>query len=613
MTQPAEGALWATPDAPAGSGRTPARHGRRRPRRRGPVVALVLTVLVLAVVAAAASLAYDAIRAREALELARGDVRTLQDRVVAGDVDGAGAVLPQLQERARTAYERTHGPLWRVAAALPRVGADVEAVRTLSAVVDGLAADALPALMQATTVVDPVSLAPVDGRLDVAPIAAVAPQVVAADAAVQDARAALEAVDTSALVGVVADAVVQLRAQVTDVAMTTATAARAVSLLPPVLGADGPREYLLLVQNNAEQRATGGIPGTVVHLRAEAGAVTLVGQRSGGSLAGLAEPVLPLTPAEDALFGPLLATDMRDVTFTPDFPRSAALAREIWLREVGGTVDGVLSIDPGALAHVLGATGPVEVGSGLTLTADNAVETLLSTVYLEIEDPERQDELFAATAGAVFGAVVDGQGEAPAVIDALARGAREGRVMFWSVHPEEQARLAGTVLSGELRGSAGGSGVVGVYLNDGTEAKMGYYVDLDVTGTATACAADGSQTLQVTVRLSSAAPADAASLPEYVTGAGAVVPPGQVRTNVLFYAPEGGRIESSRVNSAEVGAFAQIHDGLGVESRTFTLEPGQTVTVELDVRTAPGDANNATLRHTPTARQNGPVFIPSAC
>jgi hypothetical protein len=430
---------------------------------------------------------------------------------------------------------------------------------------------------------------------------------------VQDARAALDGVDTAELLGVVGDAVVQLRGQVTDVALTTATAARAVQLLPPLLGADGPREYLLLVQNNAEPRATGGIPGTVVHLRAEAGAVSLVEQRSGVSLAGLTEPVLPLTPAEDALFGPLLATDMRDVTFTPDFPRSAALAREIWLREVGGTVDGVLSIDPGALAHLLGATGPVEIGSGLTLTAENAVETLLSTVYLEIEDPEQQDELFAATAGAVFGAVVGGQGEAPAVIDALAQGAREGRVMFWSARPEEQARVAGTVLSGELRGSAGGSGIVGVYLNDGTEAKMGYYLDLDVTGTATACAADGSQTLQVTVRLTSAAPADAADLPDYVTGGGAVVPHGQVRTNVLLYAPEGGRIESTRVNSTEAGAFAQLHDGLGVESRTFTLEPGQTVTVEMDVRTAPGQSGNATSRHTPTARQSGPVIIPSAC
>ncbi|MGW6132154.1 DUF4012 domain-containing protein [Cellulomonas sp. NPDC055163] len=576
-------------------------------------MALALALGVLVVVAAVLSLGYDALRAREALELARADVRTLQDRVVAGDVDGAAAVLPRLQERAGTAYDRTHGPLWGAAARLPWVGSDVQAVRTVSAVVDGLARDALPALMQATTVVDPASLAPVDGRLDLAPISAVAPQVVAADAAVQRAREDLDAVDTDELRGLVAGPVLQLREQVADVAMTTATAARAVTLLPSMLGGAGPREYLLLVQNNAEQRATGGIPGIVVHLRADAGAVTIVGQRSGGSLAGLAEPVLPLTPAEDALFGPLLATDVRDVTFTPDFTRSAALAREIWLREVGGTVDGVVSIDPGALAHVLAATGPVDVERGVTLTAENAVETLLSTVYLEIPQATRQDAFFASAAGAVFGAVVDGQGEAPAVVDALARGAREGRLLVWSAHEEEQARLTGTVLSGELRGSDGASATVGVYLNDGTEAKMGYYVDLDVTGTALACSPDGRQSLLVTVDLTSNAPADAAGLPAYVTGDGAVVEPGLVRTNVLVYAPAGGRLEATRVNSTPAPAFAQVHDGLGVESRTFTLEPGQRTTLEIEVRTAPGQAKNATIRHTPTARQNGPVAIPSAC
>lgn len=615
MTDAAEGSLWGEPDAGGPRRRQPERHRRRRRggRRRGRAVVLVVAALLLGLVAAAVSLAYDAVRAREALELARADVRALQERVVAGDVDGAAAVLPQLQERAGTAYDRTHGPLWALAARLPWAGPNVDAVRTLSAVVDGLARDALPALMQATTVVDPASLAPQDGRLDVAPIAAVAPQVVAADAAVQDARSSLEDVDTGELLGLVADPVLELRDQVADVAMTTATAARAVRLIPPMLGADGPRDYLLLVQNNAEQRATGGIPGTVVHLRAEGGAVTIVEQRSGGSLAGLREPVLPLTPPEEALFGPLLATDMRDVTFTPDFPRSAALAREIWLREVGGTVDGVLSIDPGALAHVLRATGPVEVADGVTLTADNAVETLLSTVYREIEEPDDQDAFFAATAASVFGAVVAGQGEAPAVIDGLAQAAREGRLMVWSAREEEQAGLAGTVLSGELRGSDGSSAVVGVYLNDGTEAKMGYYVDLGITGEATGCAADGSQSLRVTVDLASAAPADAADLPGYVTGAGAVVPAGQVRTNVLVYAPAGGGIESSRVNSAGAGTFAQVHDGLGVESRTFTLEPGQNVTLELDVRTGPEQSGNATIRSTPTARGSGPLLVPSAC
>ena len=110
-------------------------------------MSLALGTLVLLLVAAAASLAYDAVRAKDVLELARGDVRSLQGQVESGDGAGASVTLVRLQGRSHTAYARTHGPLWGVAAVLPWIGADVRAVRTVSGVVDSLATDALPALM----------------------------------------------------------------------------------------------------------------------------------------------------------------------------------------------------------------------------------------------------------------------------------------------------------------------------------------------------------------------------------------------------------------------------------------------------------------------------------
>lgn len=568
--------------------------------------------VALLLLGAVASLGFDALRARDAAAAAKTEVRTLQSQVEVGDTAGASATLVGLQAHARTAYLRTHGPLWSAVAVVPWVGADVRAVQTVSSVVDNLAAHVLPSLMQATDLVDPASLAPVHGRVDLAPLVAAAPEVIGADDAVQVAARRLDAIDTGSLVAAVAGPVTELRSQVRDVAATTATAARAVRLIPSMLGADGPRDYLVLVQNNAEPRATGGIPGTVLHLRADHGAVTVVDQRAGATLAGLAKPVLALTPAEDALFGPLLGTDMRDVTFTPDFPRSAALARAIWLSRVGGSIDGVLSVDPGALAHVLGATGPVALPDGTRLTADDAVATLLNSVYVTIAKPAQQDQFFAAASAAVFGAVVSGQGKASAVLEALAQGAREGRVMLWSAHADEQARLTGTVLSGELRGVAGRSPVIGVYLNDGTEAKMGYYLDLAVTGTATACLPDGSQRVHLEVSLTSTAPADAAGLPPYLTGGHAVVPLGEVRTNVLVYAPAGGLIESSRVNSG-AGAFAQIQDGLSVQGRTIDLKPGENTTVTLDILTGKGQTSGTAIRVTPTARGKLPAVIASAC
>ena len=399
----------------------------------------ILTLLLAVVTAVVVWVGVDALKARGELKAAATQVHVLQGQVEKGDRTGAKVTLKSLQAHAATAQAETDGPQWSVVRALPWIGPNVRAVQTVSEVIDGLAVNALPTLMDATSLVDPTTLAPVNGRVDLKPLMKAEPKVVAANSEVQTAARRLDAINPNGLLAAVAAPLADLRAQVAKVALTTATAARAVRLLPPMLGADGPREYLLLVQNNAEQRATGGVP-TLILLRAVDGAVKVVQTRStGGNLANLPKPILPLTASEQALFTNFLGIYMADVTMTPDFPRSGQLARAIWRQQVGTDLDGVLSIDPGALANVLGATGPVKLTSGQSLTATNAAQVLMNTVYLKIIDPVKQDEFFAATAASVFHAMISGQGKPAAIVDALALSAREGRLMVWSAHKSEQA------------------------------------------------------------------------------------------------------------------------------------------------------------------------------
>lgn len=587
-----------------------ARRGRgHRTRRR---ILLGLGVLAAVVVAGLVWVGVDALSARDELKVAATQVRVLQDQVEKGDRTGAAATITSLQGHAGRALARTHGWNWSVVRRLPWIGADVRAVQTVSEVIDRLATGALPSLIDASSLVDPATLAPVDGRVDLAPLQKAAPGVVAADTEVQGAARRLGSVNSAGLLPVIASPLTDLRAQVNQVALTTATAARAVRLLPPMLGADGPRDYLLLVQNNAEQRATGGVP-TLILLRADDGAVRVVATRSaGGDLSGLAKPALPLTDEEVALFGTGLGSYMADVTFTPDFPRSGQLARAIWRQRVGSDLDGVLSIDPGALATMLGATGPVRLSSGEVLTKTNAAQVLMNTVYLKIIDPVKQDEFFAATAASVFRAVVGGQGKPAAMVGALAQSAREGRLLVWSAHPAEQALLSGTVLSGALVGVQGDAPVVGVYLNDGTAAKIGYYLRTDVVATSTQCRPDGSQSLHVTVTLTSTAPADAADLPAYISS-GNVIPKGEVRMNVLLYAPLHGRVDDVRVSSGRPGVFSQTHDGLAVVGRTAQLKPGESLAIDYDVTTGSHQPGIPILRVTPVTFGKNTIKGPSRC
>lgn len=605
----------ATPtDAPTPTDALGARDAAdRSPRRRWPwVIGLIIGVPTIW----GAWLAVDALEARAELSSAAALVGTLQDQILDGDRTGAAATLETLQAYARSARRASTGPHWSAAAVVPWVGPNIQAVQTVADVVDDLATEALPALMDATQIVDPATMAPVDGRVDIAALEEAAPAVVSADAVVADALARLDAVQIDHLWQDVAEPLLQVRDKVADVASSTATAARAVQLIPAMLGADGPRTYLLLVQNNAEVRALGGIPGSVSLLRAEDGGVQILETRNGGSLGDLPEPVVPLTDTEMSLFGEDLAADMRDVTFTPDFPRAAAIAAAIWVQEVGGEVDGVVSVDPGALALLLDAIGPVPLAPGATsdavggeLTAQNAVALLLNTVYLYEPEPAQQDAFFADTAEATLGALLAGQGQGAPAIDALAEAARQGRLMVWSAHADEQALLADTVLSGRLRGDLGESPVVGVFFNDGSRAKMSYYLETNIDVGPARCRPDGSRLVDLTVTLTNTAPADVATLPSYVTGVGDAVPEGEVRTNVLIYAPTDGWVEDVQVVGEEPGVTSQIHEGLAVVGRTTQLAPGGSVTLQAQVVAGPQLPGPVVLRSTPVADGHNAVGV----
>jgi len=572
-------------------------------------VRLGLVAAVVALVASVAWLAWSAIGARDALLAARADVAVLQEHVRAGQLDVARATLVDVQENATLARSRTGGPVWAVAGAVPWFGANVRAVQVVAAAVDDLAQDALPTLVEATAVVDPAALAPVDGRIELGSLEAAAPQIVAANRSVQSSLARLADVDVDSLVPQVAGPVGLLRDQLEDIGADTATAARAARLLPAMLGTDGPRDYLLLVQNNAEPRALGGIPGAVILLRADAGAVELVELRNAsGVLSGLPEPALPLTDVERSLFGEQLAIYMADVTFTPDFPRAAEMAQAIWEQRIGGEIDGVVMIDTGGLAAVLGATGPIGLPpgpvadeAGGSLTADNAVDVLNNTVYRLIEDNVQQDEFYATTGADIFRAALEGAGGTVGTVDALATAARRGQLHVWSADPGEQEQLAGTVLSGELRGVRDESPVIGFYLNDGTGSKIGYYLDADVEVTPGACADDGTRLVDATVTFTSTAPPEVVDMPRYISGSR--LEPGRMRFNVLAYAPQDGLVEHLETSDGRTGGLSQIHDGLFVVARTVELSPGESVQVTYQFRTGKGQTDSPEVRMTPLVHQ----------
>ncbi|HTC70507.1 MAG TPA: DUF4012 domain-containing protein, partial [Acidothermaceae bacterium] len=480
------------------------RHALRRSEHRSALrVALILLLLLIA---ASAWVVYCGLRAKGDLLRAADDVAALQRQAQSGDVAGERTSLASLQREAHSARAETHGPVWRAVQWTPVWGNNATAIATVSSAVDDLAQHALPPLVATSATLDLQALAPHNGRIDLAPIQRAAPAVVGAAAAVERVRDQVASISTSGLLPVVRTSLLTLQSDLAAAATTTSTAARAVTLLPPMLGATGPRTYALLFLNNAELRATGGIPGSWAIVRVSDGAFQIVKQGSAGDIDDHLSGV-PVPPDVAALYTKRPGTFFQDVDMSPSFPTDAALASQMFQQAYGIQVDGVIATDPVALAGLLKATGPVQLPVGGSLTANNAVSLLLSQVYAEILNPAKEDAFFAQAASAVFVALSAGQGDARATVKALSDAAAAGRLTVWSNHPDEEKLLAGTSLEGAMPSTEQPEKpTVGVFLNDGTGAKLDYYLHADVSVAPAASCPAGRVGFHVAVTLTSNVP-----------------------------------------------------------------------------------------------------------
>ncbi|MFC7483852.1 DUF4012 domain-containing protein [Luedemannella flava] len=329
------------------------------------MVAAGLALVLGAGVAGAGWLATDVLAARRHLLASAHLVTELRDRLAAGDRVGAGDAVARLRAETAAARTRTTATPWRLGADLPGMGRDLAVVATIARVLDDLSRRGLPELADVAATLDPAALTPRHGRMDVGPLRRAEPALRVADAAVRRARDEIAAVPVTGLAGPVAAAVAELRAGLTRAAAMTTTGVRAARLLPGMLGADGPRTYLVLFQNLAEARATGGIPGAFAVIRADRGAVRLV--RTGTAARDLRvflPPVARLSETARSLYTERPAIFPADVNVSPDFPTAARLIREMYRLRTGQTVDGVIATDPVALAYLLSATGPLRVSGG---------------------------------------------------------------------------------------------------------------------------------------------------------------------------------------------------------------------------------------------------------
>lgn len=589
-------------------------------RVAGIVFGSLLGVLLVAAIGAAAWIGVRGLEAYGHLRAAETTARETVTQI--SDPSQAAGLIEDLAADTAAARALTSDPIWAAAEHIPWIGPQLHAVSTVAAAADEVAGDALTPLAGVAAKFSIDSFRPAGGKIDTALFAEIAgPARVGADG-VAAASASVSALEDTALLGPVRDAVSEVAGMLETSATATDALARASALLPAMLGADGARDYLVVFQNNAEWRSLGGIVGAMAVIHTDGGAMSMTAQGSSSDFQKFDDAVVALEPEITRIFDTRPGRWIQNVTQVPDFSVSGALAREMWKRETGLEVDGVLALDPVALSYLLQATGPVTLPTGETLTADNAVELLLNDVYERYEDPSDQDAFFAAAAATVFDSLATGSANPSALVTALGRAGDERRLLMWSAVPDDQAVLAETTLAGGLPVSDHDTARFGVYLNDGTGSKMDYYVKPVTTVGWEACTLDArdrtSDAVTLTLTLTNTAPADAAtSLPGYVTGGGGFggatdIAVGTARTIAYLYLPEGYTLtEAARTDPGGFGGG--FHQGLQVLIFSTDLTPGASATATITVRPPEPGAAIVTADVTPTVDPDLPTRIGAEC
>lgn len=137
-------------------------------------------------------------------------------------------------------------------------------------------------------------------------------------------------------------------------------AKKGITLLPILIGTDQPKTYLVLLQNSAELRPTGGFIGSYALITFSEGKLVDLEVKNvyeaDGQLKGHVEPPPALKKYLD-----IANWYLRDVNWSPDFPTTAQKAVWFLEKETGQSVDGVIGINLFVARQLLAAFDEIKL------------------------------------------------------------------------------------------------------------------------------------------------------------------------------------------------------------------------------------------------------------
>lgn len=307
-------------------------------------------------------------------------------------------------------------------------------------------------------------------------------------------------------------------------------------VLPGALGADRAQRYLVAIGNQAEMRASGGAPLSLVMVEFDDGRISIPikGQTSTELFPPLNAPVNWYGPG----LNPFFPGNPRNRPFvvTNTHPNMLYSAQEMAGAWQGGrfpAVDGVVFLDLTAIAAVLDATGPVQSAVYGEVTGEQLGQILLIDAYQEFgqEDAVQRQQANQQLLDELLARLLSGDDLVNAA-QAIASTAPGRHFQLWM----RDARLQQLILD------AGAGGMVespeqgdwaAVYTQNGNQSKVDVFQQRNVLVTVN-LAEDGSARVTQLLTLTNNTPPDRPEGPPERIGYETM----WLKNAYLFYAPD---------------------------------------------------------------------------
>jgi hypothetical protein len=365
--------------------------------------------------------------------------------------------------------------------------------------------------------------------------------------------------------------------EVGDLRAETELAQLALADAPPLLGADGPRRYLVLVGNPAEGRDFGGFVGGWALLQVDGGAISLEESGTPRELYGSEPDRQPPTPA--AYFPPAFL-DMAPGRYTQNWTSSldldviAAAAANLMEVNGRGTIDGVIYADPAALAEFVDLTGPIPVpGTVAEINATNT-EAFFTRDQFRVLPQDGED---AEAVGELTGEIFDrlGSSDLPGprgLAERFGPLVRDGHLAMATGEDDDRALLDRVGLSAPLPATDGD--LLGFVERNKAPNKLDVFLKRTHTYDVAWSSDTGARTATLTSKYTNDV-GDPARLPPVVVGNQTDAPAGTQIREVSILSPS--QNVSLEVDGERTPSRLSIEEGLYRHSVSLSIPPGTSV------------------------------------